>query len=67
MDYEIVILGGGVAGLTAALYSGRAGVKTLLIEESFIGGTTATLQSVENFPGIPNMNGIDFVQTCIRK
>lgn len=61
MIYDVVILGGGVAGLTAAMYSSRGGAKTLLLEDSFVGGITATLQGVENFPGIPSMNGMDFV------
>lgn len=61
MEYDIIILGGGVAGLTAAMYASRSGANTLLLEESFIGGTTATLERVENFPGIPNMNGMEFV------
>ena len=61
MEYDIVILGGGVAGLTASLYCSRGGAKTILLEDSFIGGTTATLNNVENFPGIINMNGMEFV------
>lgn len=61
MEYDIVIIGGGVSGLTAAMYAGRSGMSTMLIEESYIGGITATLDNVENFPGIPNMNGMNFV------
>lgn len=63
MEYDIIILGGGVAGLTAALYASRSGAKTLVLENNFIGGVTATLSSIENFPGIKNMNGMDFVNS----
>jgi len=63
MEYDIVIMGGGVAGLTAAMYAARSGMSTMLIEESYIGGVTATLDNIENFPGIPNMNGMEFVSS----
>lgn len=59
MDYDIVILGGGVAGLTAGLYSARSGVKTLVLENNFIGGTTATLDKIENYPGVSSISGMD--------
>jgi thioredoxin reductase (NADPH) len=38
MDYDVVIIGGGAAGLTAGIYCGRARLKTLLIEKSLVGG-----------------------------
>jgi thioredoxin reductase (NADPH) len=55
--YDVVIIGGGAAGMTAALYAGRARLKTLLIEKSLIGGLAAYASEVENYPGFPA--GID--------
>lgn len=51
--YDLVIIGGGPAGLTAAIYAGRANLKTLLIEEKVEGGQMAATIEVANYPGIP--------------
>ena len=50
--YDIVIIGGGPAGLTAGLYAGRAKLKTLLIEQLVAGGQAATTDLIENYPGV---------------
>ncbi|MDR1863245.1 MAG: FAD-dependent oxidoreductase [Treponema sp.] len=55
--YDAVIIGGGAAGMTAAIYAGRARLKTLLIEKSLLGGLAAYTSEVENYPGFPS--GID--------
>ncbi|MGE4282376.1 MAG: thioredoxin-disulfide reductase [Clostridia bacterium] len=49
--YDIIIIGGGAAGLTAGLYAGRGGLKALLIEKMFVGGQAATTYEVDNYPG----------------
>ena len=49
--YDVIILGGGPAGLTAGLYAGRSRLKTLLIEKSQEGGQIALSADVENYPG----------------
>jgi thioredoxin reductase (NADPH) len=51
--YDVVILGGGPAGLTAAIYTCRAGWKTLLVEMGAPGGQAATTEIIENYPGFP--------------
>lgn len=49
--YDVIIIGGGPAGFTAALYSARAKRNTLLIEKRFSGGQMATTSMMENYPG----------------
>lgn len=50
-EYDIIIIGGGPAGLTAGLYASRARLNTLLIERALIGGQIVTTDKVENYPG----------------
>lgn len=52
-DYDLIIVGGGPAGLTAGLYAGRARLKTLVIEKLITGGQVMTTELVENYPGFP--------------
>jgi thioredoxin reductase (NADPH) len=50
MKYDIIIIGGGPAGLTSALYSARSGLKTAIVSKD-IGGTTSSILLLENWPG----------------
>lgn len=52
-EYDVIIIGGGPAGLTAALYTGRARLKTLLLEKIAPGGQAAVAWTIENYPGFP--------------
>ena len=61
MKYDAVIIGSGVAGLTAALYLARANKTVMVIEDSLIGGTTATLDIIENYPGFDSISGNELV------
>lgn len=51
--YDVVIIGGGAAGLTAAIYCGRARLNTLLIEKTLVGGLATYTNEIENYPGFP--------------
>ena len=51
--YELLIIGGGPAGLTAGLYTSRAGLKSLLMERGIVGGQIINATLVENYPGFP--------------
>jgi thioredoxin reductase (NADPH) len=51
--YEVIVIGGGPAGLTAGLYASRAGLKSLLIERGIVGGQIVNAALVENYPGFP--------------
>lgn len=52
-EYDLMILGAGPAGLTAAIYASRAGMNTLLVEKEAIGGEAASTSMIENYPGFP--------------
>jgi len=52
-EYEVIIIGGGPAGLTAGIYTARNRLNSLLIEKSMIGGLIAIVDCIENFPGFP--------------
>jgi thioredoxin reductase (NADPH) len=51
--YEVIIIGGGPAGLTAGLYTSRAGLKSLLVERGIFGGQIVNAALIENYPGFP--------------
>lgn len=52
-NYDVVIIGAGSAGLTAGIYCGRSMLKTLIIEQSLVGGLITSTEDLENYPGFP--------------
>ena len=52
---DVIIIGAGCAGLTAAIYAQRAGLSTILLEENFYGGQIAISNEIENYPAIPSI------------
>src|SRR3989442_1750459 len=52
-DYDLAIVGAGLAGLTAALYAGRFGLRTVVVERLAAGGQVLNVEKIENFPGFP--------------
>ena len=60
--YDLIIIGGGPAGMTAGIYAGRLGLKTLLITKSFGGQIAKKAVAIENYPGFESISGIELVQ-----
>ena len=63
--YDIIIIGGGPAGLTAAIYAGRANKKVLVIEKGTFGGQITSSPKVENIPGFISVTGNEFAEQLI--
>ncbi len=64
--YDIIILGSGPAGLTAAIYCARANKKTLIIAGDTLGGQTGEIANLENFPGYMG-SGMDWIQSTLKQ
>lgn len=66
--YDLVIIGGGPAGLTAGIYAAREGINTLIIERSGLGGQAGITQEIENYPGFPeSISGADLADRLRRQ
>lgn len=66
--YDLIVIGSGVAGLTAAMYAAREGIPTLVIERGAIGGAIGSTDQVDNFPGFPDgVKGAEFADRLRRQ
>ena len=60
---DVIIIGAGMAGLTAALYAGRMNLSTLVLENGLVGGQIANAVSIENYPGFESISGGELIAT----
>ena len=60
---DVIIIGAGMAGLTAALYAGRSNLSTLVLENAIVGGQIANAVDIENYPGFTSVSGSDLIAT----
>lgn len=65
--YDLIIVGGGPAGLTAGIYACRARLKTLLLEKYVFGGQVATTFEIKNYPGFEDINGPDLIDKMLNQ
>jgi thioredoxin reductase (NADPH) len=66
-DYDVIIIGGGPTGLAAAVYTGRALLKTLVLEQQVPGGQIALTSAIDNYPGFADgISGYDFAQAFLK-
>lgn len=63
--YDLIIIGGGPAGITAGIYAGRQKMKTLLITKEFGGQIAKKAVDIENWPGSPKISGLDLVNNFV--
>jgi len=66
--YDLIIVGGGPAGLTAAIYGAREGIDTLVIEKSALGGQAGVTERIDNYPGFPEgVGGAELAERMIKQ
>ena len=62
---DVVIIGAGMAGLTAALYAGRMNLSVLVLESAIVVGQIANATGIENYPGMPNVSGKELIEAVL--
>lgn len=65
--YDIIIVGAGIAGMTAAIYAKRAGKEVLLLDEASYGGQIINSNSVENYPGFSSISGYELATSIFNQ
>ena len=60
--HDLIVIGGGPAGYSAALYAARASLDVLVLEHGMPGGQIATSDVIDNYPGIPSCSGAELGQ-----
>ena len=66
--YDLIVVGGGPAGLTASIYAAREGIDTLVVEKSALGGQAGVTERIDNYPGFPKgIKGSDLADRIIEQ
>ena len=63
-SYDLIIIGGGICGMTAAIYAARANLNVCILEKQVCGGLVNWTNTVENLPSYPVIHGIDLMEKC---
>lgn len=63
--YDIIVIGMGIAGISAGIYAKRSGKKVLLIDAGTVGGMLNNIDKVSNYPGLPEISGEEFVNNLV--
>jgi len=66
-EWDLLIVGGGPAGLTAGIYGARSGLKTIIIEEKLAGGAAADSPLIENYPGFSSVSGRELMDKMVEQ
>jgi len=66
-NVDVIIVGGGIAGMTAAIYTARANLSTAIIEKEVCGGLVNSTHVVENFPSYPSINGMELMEKTLEQ
>ncbi|MDR1039948.1 MAG: FAD-dependent oxidoreductase [Deltaproteobacteria bacterium] len=65
--YDLIVIGGGPAGLSASIYASRAGLKVLVLEQTISGGQMRLTGAIENYPGFPEVTGAELSEALHRQ
>lgn len=65
MEFDVVVIGAGPGGLTAGIYANRAGLSVAVVEKQFAGGQIANTHSVDNYPALFNISGVDLAMKML--
>ncbi len=65
--YDVIIIGGGPAGLSSGIYAARGGLKTVIVENKSIGGQAQTAHEIQNYPGIKAIGGFDLCYSMMEQ
>jgi thioredoxin reductase (NADPH) len=61
-SYDVIVVGGGIAGMTAAIYASRANLSVLVLERQICGGLANWTHTIENYPGFSSINGMELME-----
>jgi thioredoxin reductase len=65
--YDVIIVGGGVAGLAGAITAGQMDLRALLLEKAVFGGSVAVLETIDEYPGVEKIGGWELTQTMVKQ
>ncbi len=65
--FDVIIIGGGPAGLAAGIYAARGGLKAVIVESMSVGGQASTAHNIENYPGIKSTSGFELCYTMMEQ